>query len=569
MNHNKRWVVAAPITSQADEALAKFPPILKQILFNRGIATDAEARIFLKAQPNADTNPFQLTGMQVTVDRICYALEHNEPIAIYGDYDVDGVTATALLVQALEALGGNVRGYIPNRFDEGYGLNKDALDSLQADGVKLVITVDCGIRSPDEALHARTIGLDLIISDHHHPDGLNLPPAFAVINPKQHGDPYPDKDLAGVGIAYKIAEALVSVQQPINGFQSVDLLDLVALGTVADLAPLVGENRVLVRRGLRQIHETKRQGLFSLAGVADMKIDKVTAGNIGFMLGPRLNASGRLESALASFELLMTTDFMRAGQLAMQLDSQNRQRQTLTRSMQEQAEAIAMGEDPEAFLLFAAHEDFNPGVVGLAASRLTELYYRPAVVAAKNAEETRGSCRSIPEFHITDALDLCKDLLVRHGGHAAAAGFTVKNQNLPELVSRLKEIAKDQLGSRDLRQTLSADMEVPLSQLNFEVLDYLKFLEPTGYGNPEAVFVSRNVKVKMARTVGSEGKHLKLILEDERGVTIDAIGFRMGHLKPDLPSLIDVLYRFEANEYNGRKTLQLNLKDVKAAGIPD
>jgi single-stranded-DNA-specific exonuclease len=569
MMHNKRWVVASPITSQADEALTKFPPILKQILFNRGIATDADARTFLKAQPGADTNPFQLIGMQATVDRICYALQHNEPIAIYGDYDVDGVTATALLVQALEAFGGNVRGYIPNRFDEGYGLNKDALDSLKADGVKLVITVDCGIRSPDEALHARTIGLDLIISDHHHPDGLNLPSAFAVINPKQHGDPYPDKDLAGVGIAYKIAEALVTVQQPINGFHPNDLLDLVALGTVADLAPLVGENRVLVRRGLRQIRETKRQGLYSLAGVADMKIDKVTAGNIGFMLGPRLNASGRLESALASFELLTTTDFMRAGQLALQLDTQNRQRQSITRTMQEQAEAIAMSEDPEAFLLFAAHEDFNPGVVGLAASRLTEMYYRPAIVAAKNTEETRGSCRSIPEFHITDALDLCKDLLVRHGGHAAAAGFTVKNENLPELVSRLKEIAKDQLGSRDLRQTLSADLEVPLSQLSFEVLEHLKFLEPTGYGNPEAVFVSRNVKVKMARTVGSEGRHLKLTVEDERGTTVDSIGFRMGHLKPDLPPYVDVLYHFEANEYNGRRTLQLNLKDVKSTGIPD
>jgi len=569
MMHTKRWVVAPPITSQADEALAKFPPILKQILFNRGIATDADARTFLKAQPNADMNPFQLIGMQPTVDRICYALEHQEPIAIYGDYDVDGVTATALLVQALEALGGNVRGYIPNRFDEGYGLNKDALDSLKADGVKLVITVDCGIRSPDEALHAQTIGLDLIISDHHHPDGLNLPPAFAVINPKQHGDPYPDKDLAGVGIAYKIAEALVNVRTPFNGFRPNDLLDLVALGTVADLAPLVGENRVLVRRGLRQIRETKRQGLFSLAGVADVKIDKVTAGNIGFMLGPRLNASGRLESALASFELLTTTDFMRAGQLALQLDTQNRQRQSITRAMQEQAEAIAMGEDPEAYLLFAAHEDFNPGVVGLAASRLTEMYYRPAVVAAKSAEETRGSCRSIPEFHITDALDLCKDLLVRHGGHAAAAGFTVKNENLSELVSRLKEIAKDQLGSKDLRQTLSADMEVPLSQLNFEVLEHLKFLEPTGYGNPEAVFVSRNVRVKMARTVGSEGRHLKLTVEDERGATVDSIGFRMGHLKPDLPPYVDVLYHFEANEYNGRKTLQLNLKDVKAAGLPD
>src|SRR5512143_3764473 len=209
MMHTKRWVVAPPITLQADESLAKFPPILKQILFNRGLATDAEARAFLKAEPNANTDPFQLIGMQATVDRIRFALEHNEPIAIYGDYDVDGVTATALLVQALSALGANVRGYIPNRFDEGYGLNKDALDSLQADGVKLVITVDCGIRSPDEAQHARSLGLDLIVSDHHHPDGDTRPPALAVINPKQHADPYPDQDLAGVGIAYKIIEALL------------------------------------------------------------------------------------------------------------------------------------------------------------------------------------------------------------------------------------------------------------------------------------------------------------------------------------------------------------------------
>jgi len=573
MNHTKRWVVQPPITLQADGELAKFPTILKQILFNRGLATDAEARAFLKAEPNTNTDPFQLTGMGATVDRICYALEHQEPIAIYGDYDVDGVTATALFVQALGAMGANVRGYIPNRFDEGYGLNKEALDSLKADGVRLVITVDCGIRSPDEALHARTIGLDLIISDHHHPDGENLPPAFSVINPKQHGDPYPDKDLAGVGIAYKIVEALVQergkMNDPSSLFPLSSLLDLVALGTVADLAPLVGENRVLVRRGLRQIRQTKRQGLFSLAGVADVKIDKVTAGNIGFMLGPRLNASGRLESALASFELLTTTDFMRAGQLAMQLDQQNRQRQALTRSMQEQAEAIAMGEDPEAFLLFAAHEDFNPGVVGLAASRLTEVYYRPAIVAAKNAEETRGSCRSIPEFHITDALDQCKDLLVRHGGHAAAAGFTVKNENLPELVARLKQIAKDQLGARDLRQTLSADAEVPLSELNFEMLKHLAYLEPTGYGNPEPVFVSRDVKVKFARTVGADGKHLKLTFEDPGGATYDSIGFRMGHLKADLPPRVDILYRLEANEFNGRTTLQLNLKDLKAAGLPD
>ncbi|HKI54334.1 MAG TPA: DHH family phosphoesterase, partial [Anaerolineales bacterium] len=263
--HNKHWVLQPTITPQAEEALEKFSPILKQILFNRGYGTDAEARAFLKAQPISNTDPFQLIGMQNAVERIQQALDQNEPIAIYGDYDVDGVTSTALLFQALEGLGGNVRSYIPNRFDEGYGLNTDALDSLKEEGVKLVITVDCGIRSPDEALHARTIGLDLIISDHHHPDGLNLPPAFAVINPKQHGDPYPDKELAGVGIAYKIAEALIGRQKSSTSFQLNDLLDLVALGTVADLAPLVGENRVLVRRGLRQIHETKRQGLFSLA----------------------------------------------------------------------------------------------------------------------------------------------------------------------------------------------------------------------------------------------------------------------------------------------------------------
>jgi single-stranded-DNA-specific exonuclease len=569
MMHTKRWVIAPTLTPQAAEALAAVPPILRQVLFNRGLATEEDARAFVAAKPTFDTDPFQMIGMRAAVDRIKFALEHNQAIAIYGDYDVDGVTATALLVDGLKLLGAVARGYIPNRFDEGYGLNKDALDSLKADGVKLVITVDCGIRSPDEALHARTIGLDLIISDHHHPDGENLPPALAVINPKQHGDPYPDKDLAGVGIAYKIAEALFKGRDSRLETALVEMLDLVALGTVADLAPLVGENRSLVRKGLKQLRETKRQGLFSLAGVADIDIKKITATNIGFMLGPRLNASGRLESALASFELLTTTDFMKAGQLAQQLDVQNRQRQTITKAMQGQAEEIAMSDDPGAFLLFAAHEGFNSGVVGLAASRLTESYYRPSVVAAKGSEETRGSCRSIPEFHITEALDQCRDLLVRHGGHAAAAGFTVKNQNLPELVTRLKAIAKEKLEGKDLRQTLSADMEIPLADMNFGVLKHLAFLEPTGYGNPDAIFVSRNVKVKAFRAVGSDGRHLKLTLEDGPALKYDAIGFRMGDMAKSLPARVDVMYTLEANEWNGRTSLQLNLKDVKAAGVAD
>ena len=569
MTHTKRWLIPPVITLEAETALRAFPPVLRQVLFNRGYATDAEARAFLKAEPNFDTTPFQMTGMEASVERIIYALEHDEPIAIYGDYDVDGVTSTALLVDVLKAFDANVRGYIPNRFDEGYGLNNEALSQLKEDGVELVITVDCGIRSPDEALHARTIGLDLIITDHHHPSEGPLPPALAVINSKQEGDVYPDKDLAGVGIAYKVAEALISKQQPVNGFRLSNLLDLVALGTVADLAPLVGENRFLVRRGLRQMRETTRQGLFSLAAVAELNLAKVNATDIGFRLGPRLNAAGRLDEALAAYELLTTTDIFKAGQLSQQLDVQNRERQRITREMQARAEELALAEEEDAFLLFAAHKDFNPGVVGLAASRLTDSYYRPAIVAHIDTDTTRGSCRSIPEFHITDALDQCANILVRHGGHAAAAGFTVENDKLDELVSRLKAIAKEQLAEQDLRPTLTADVEISLTEVRPELLNALKYLEPTGYGNPDAVFVSREVKVRHARTVGADGKHLKMVLEDEAGATHDAIGFRLGQLQPELPEYVDIMFTYEINEYNGRINYQLNLKDVKATGVPD
>ncbi len=568
MTHRTRWLISPPLTPQANENLSAFSPVLRQLLFNRGYATDAEGRAFLRAESTSDSSPFQMKGMQVAVERIRRAIEQDEPIAVYGDYDVDGVTATALLVQALKALGGKVRAYIPNRFDEGYGLNNDALDLLAAEGVKLVISVDCGIRSPEEARHARTLGLDLVITDHHEPAG-EIPQAFAVINPKQEGDLYPEKYLAGVGIAYKIAQALFESLQPSEtSLRLDDLLDLVALGTVADLAPLTGENRLLVRLGLKQLRQTKRQGLFSLANVSGVSLPAINATHIGFMLGPRLNAAGRLESAEASYELLTTTDVFVAGQLAQKLDVQNRERQALTRKIQAEAEVLALAEDTEAPILFAVHPEFNSGVVGLAAARLVETYYRPAIVGQQNGETTRCSCRSIPEFHITAALDQCADLLVRHGGHAAAAGLTVRNENLETLKGRLKEIARQQLGGLDLRPTLTADLEVPLTDLRSDLLKHLEYLQPTGYGNPEAVFVTRNLQVKNARTVGAESKHLKLTVSDGR-LTFDAIGFRLGHLLGDLTERVDLLYTFESNEYNGRSSLQLNLKDVKPAGTPD
>jgi len=568
MPHAKYWNIPPTISPEADSALIKFPPILRQILFNRGYPTDAEARAYLNAKPDFNTDPFQMTDMQKAVDRIQLAIQKHEPIAIYGDYDVDGVTSTALLVETLAFFNADVRGYIPNRFEEGYGLNNEAMDKLKAEGVQLVITVDCGIRSPNEARYARTLDLDLIISDHHHPAEGDLPPAFAVINPKQHGDIYPDKDLAGVGIAYKIVEALVSLMP--STFPLDSLLDLVALGTVADLAPLVGENRFLVRRGLRQMKQTLRQGLFSLAAVSDIKLAKVNAGNIGFSLGPRLNAAGRLKEALAAYDLLITKDASRAGQLAQELNIQNRERQSITRELQAQAEAIALADDPKAYLLFAAHEDFNSGVIGLAASRLTDTYYRPAVVAAKGEEETRGSCRSIPEFHITDALDQCADLLVRHGGHAAAAGFTVKNENLAALVTRLKSIAAEKLSKANLKPTVTADVEVSLVDVRPELFEKcLKYLEPTGYGNPNAVFVARNVKVKNARTIGADAKHLKLAIEDDAGYIHDAIGFRFGEWQKKMPPRVDILFTYEVNEYNGRVGYQLNLKDIREAGAEE
>jgi single-stranded-DNA-specific exonuclease len=302
--------------------------------------------------------------------------------------------------------------------------------------------------------------------------------------------------------------------------------------------------------------------------VSDLPLSRINATSIGFTLGPRLNAAGRLESALAAFELLTTMDVKTAGELAQQLNVQNRQRQEITRRIQVEAEVIALADDPAADLFFAVHPDFNAGVVGLAAARLVETYYRPAVVGQISAETTRCSCRSIPEFHITEALDQCKDLLIRHGGHAAAAGFLIRNENLEALKVRLKTLAKEKLRGQDLRQTLTADTEVPLSDLKPELLKHLEFLQPTGYGNPEAVFVSRDVRVTNSRTVGAESKHLKLVVTDGR-VTFDAIGFRLGHLQPDLPLRVDVLYTFESNEFNGRITLQLNLKDVKPAGCPD
>jgi single-stranded-DNA-specific exonuclease len=565
----KRWLIDERIPPEVDSLLGDYPAIFRQILFNRGHSSVDACKQFLDCTIPAGTEPANMLGIPEAVDRIRWAINRNEPIAVYGDYDADGVTATALLVQVLKSLGADSTAYIPNRFDEGYGLNKDALDSLHSDGKKLVITVDCGVRSIPEARHAREIGIDLIITDHHHAAD-QLPDAYTIINPKQAGDNYPEKNLAGVGLAYKLSSALLdcypgaqSNSYPVDAY-----LDLVALGTVADLAPLTGENRALVKRGIDEIRQPHRQGVMALIGVSGLQPPQINSTHIGFALGPRLNAAGRLESAIAALNLLTTSNVAEAAFLAQQLDIQNRERQQITRQIQAEAENIVLEEDPDAPLLFAAHPDFNSGVVGLAASRLCDVYYRPAIVAQIGEATTRGSCRSIPEFHITDALDQCADLMEHHGGHAAAAGFTVRNENLAELKSRLREIAGQQLASLDLRPTLYGDLEIPLFELRPDILPYLEKLQPTGIGNRAVLFVSRELKPLKAKTVGRENTHLRLTVTDGR-ITYDAIAFQMGHWINQLPARIDILYQFEINEFNGRLSLQLNIRDIQPSGAPN
>jgi single-stranded-DNA-specific exonuclease len=558
----KRWQVAPPIPGEVSQQLSSYPPLLRQILYNRGLSTPESARQFLEARSPDGADPFNLKTMSEAVDRLHHAIDKHESIAVYGDYDADGVTATALLVQLFKSLGADVQGYIPNRFDEGYGVNKEALTTLHERGVKLVVTVDCGMRSAKETAHANSLGLDLIITDHHLP-GDEIPHAIAIINPKQLGDDYPYKDLAGVGLAYKLADALCqSYNLPSETVES--YLDLVAIGTVVDMAPLTDENRMLVRQGLLRMRQPARQGVISLIGVSGFRPDRVNASNLGFNIGPRLNAAGRLDTALDAFHLLTTQDVYEAGRLAQQLDIQNRERQKVTRWIQDAAEQIALAEDPDALLIFASHPDFNPGVVGLAASRLCEKYYRPAIVAHQDQEITVGSCRSIPEFHITNALDECSELMEKYGGHAAAAGFTISNENLPTLIDRLKQIARHQLSGVDLRPLVQADAEVTLTDMKAEVLEYLDWLQPTGLGNPVPVFATRGVRVQRYQVIGKESEHLKLVVTDGR-ITFDAIAFRMAHLANQMPDRLDMMFTFELNEFNGRSTLQLNIRDLKAS----
>lgn len=545
--------------------------VLAQVLYNRGFTTPDEAEKFLNAEladPLKEKLNQKLKDIDKAVARIRRAIRHKEQIIVYGDFDADGVTSTTLMVETLTALGANAKAYIPHRVDEGYGLNSEALLRLAREGVKVVITVDCGIRSVDEVEEGKAAGLDIIVTD-HHTIGPEIPKALAVINPKQEDCKYPEKMLAGVGVAFKLADALLRAARQDNQqikLNTDDLLDLVAIGTVADLAPMNRpENRALVKRGLEVINKASRPGIRALLDVSGVKLGTVTAMNIGFALGPRINAAGRLESAMIAYHLLSAEDYPTALRFAEQLQKLNVERQDLTRSAQGIVRERLAAEQSQASLIFASGE-FRPGIVGLVAGRLTEEYSRPTIVMEMGEMESRASCRSIPQFDITHALDQCADLLVRHGGHAQAAGFTVANINIPALKAKLMQLADDSLSGQDLRPILEVDVEVDARTLTEKLVYELARLEPTGYHSSPPVLMSRDLRVLESRTVGKEGHHLKLKLARSGQPPLDAIGFGLGDWVDNMPERVDVAYQLEMNEWNGNRSLQLNMQDIRPAG---
>lgn len=569
----KYWLVKPILPAALLAAYTGMHPALAQVLHNRGFDSPQKAAHFLAANDIAGGGYLAMRGRNRPIDRfiqrVLHAINRRERIVVYGDFDADGVTSTALLVQVLCALGANVRRYIPDRASEGYGLNTDALLRLKRQGTSLVITVDCGIRSVEEVRQGTIDGLDIIVTDHHSL-GPELPDAYAVINPKDTEWDYPEAMLAGVGVAYRVAEALVTVARHRREFRDIDidldsLLDLVAIGTVADLAPLDRpENRALVRHGLALMNRVQRPGLLALMQVANIEPGTIDAATIGYALGPRINAAGRLDSAAIAYELLTTRDPHLATERALELQALNTQRQDLTRAAQaavrDQIEASS-----DLPLIFAADERFRPGIVGLVAGRLTEEFYRPAIVMEVGETESRASCRSIPEFDITAALDQCADLLVRHGGHAQAAGFTILNDNIPAFQERLIDIARATLAERALQPTLEIDACIPAEQLSMSLVSELAQLEPTGHHNRQPTFMTPNLRVLDCRKVGRGDDHLKLRLLRDGAAPLDAIGFGLGAWADQMPLMLDVAYQLEINEYNGFRNLQLNVQDIRPA----
>ncbi len=537
--------------------LTGFPDWLSVLLAQRGVDTLEKAQRFLHPSLNDLHDPYLMKGMDTAVTFLRAAIAQQTPIVVYGDYDVDGVCAASMMILALRSIGAKADYYIPSRHEEGYGLNGQAVRAL-AKEYRLLLTVDCGITSAREVALAKELHMQVIITDHHQ---LGPEPvmADAVLNPLM-GE-YPFRRLCGAGVAFKLIQALCGLQT------ASDYVDLAALATIADLVPLEDENRVIAALGIAKMADTKRPGIKALMDVAGMDKKAVKAGQVAFQMAPRINAGGRLKSASLGVELLLTLDPIRAMELAQTLNNENAQRQKLEKEIFDQALVQVEAETDflEDRVLIAVGEEWNHGVIGLAASRLTERFHYPSIVLSRTNDECVGSVRSIPGINIHEMLSSCSDLFIRFGGHEQAAGLTMLACHVKELKRRLNEVIKERCDPEVFIPVREYDLQLPLCEVTTSMAQMLQSLQPTGFGNPDPIFLLEKAQVQDMRPVGREGAHLKCSLFQE-GTLRSAIAFQMGKMAAAMPHKVDVLFSPELNEWNGTVTVQCNIKAIRPAG---
>ena len=554
----KEWRIkpaAQPETLRGIEA----PPVVAQLLTNRGITTSAEIDSFLNPTLH---NPDLLPGMEPACDRLSRALKSGETVAIFGDFDVDGVTGTALMAQGLGDLGTKVLPYIPHRQQEGHGLNAAAIETLARSGATVLVTVDCGIDGYEEVCLAQELGMDVIITDHHIPPA-SLPPAMSVIDPKLHDSRYPFPGLSGAGLALKLIQGVCDL---LGRTWKRDLLELAALSTVADMVPLQDENRYIVREGLKELKKTQRPGLQAIYRKARLRPESMDTETMSFSIAPRLNAAGRLDHASSSYRLLTTHSSEEADAMASELESLNRERQQLTETAHSRALEIVNSWDVLPWILVVKDDLFFPGIAGLVASRLVDGFSRPAIVMSQVDGLMRASARSIPGFHLVDdALLPCADLFARYGGHSGAAGFTLLPENLPQLANRLDAAAEPVMRGLDLQPVLDIDAEVPVAALRGETFRWIRNLEPFGIGNPCPTFLTRGLLPTDVRTIGGQGRHLKLKLK-ERGVVWDAVAFRQADRWDSNLQNLDVVYTMGTEWRGDTEVLTMHVLDFRPSG---
>src|SRR5437660_135578 len=566
----RKWIVRQtdPVRAKELSAALGVSPIVAHLLVARGHERVDSATAFLNPSLDQLHDPSLMFGMSEAVERLLFAIDHQQPILIYGDYDVDGTTGTAVLLRALRMLGGTAGYHVPHRFTEGYGIRQEALEKAAIEGYKLVVSVDCGITAHEPLHWARANGLDIIVTDHHLPDAdEGAPPALAVLNPNQHGCSYPDKNLAGVGVAFKLVHALFRArdrESVVPGF-----LKMVAIGTVADVAKLIGENRAIVALGLSDLPKAVNYGLRALIDIAGCGDGaEMNAYDLGFRIGPRINAAGRMDAANAVVELFNATDREEARRLAEHLDTRNRERMEAQREIFNRAieEFEASGTDLNlCYAAVIAGDGWHRGVIGLAASKIAERLHRPCVVISFDGDIGHGSARSLEAYHLFAGLTPCRDLLHKVGAQSHAAGLSIRRECIPEFRRRLNEHAAACLTEEDLTPALNIDAEVSARALGFQLSQELCALEPFGAGNPRPLFVTRGLRVLSEPQIIKE-QHLKLRVAGDDNRPFEAIwwrGVEETEQTPVVNQRLDLAYELEANRWNGDIKLQLNVKDLK------